>query len=586
MTTPFGLSITGDEIANWASQIEASSILPQLVRRLIQATSPIQSISFRADGGVRYGGWDGFVVAAAQGALPFVPSSASFWELSSTASTAGKLEDDYKKRSGETVTPIAPSAATYVAVTARRFSGKLDWARERQAEGHWADVRCLDADDISTWLESAPAVAAWFATEHLNRPIADVSSVSDYLNTWSHLTDPPLPLNLHLLGRERTLAIEKVRQWTNGPATRLMVRAETLDNARYFVAATIAVIPELEQALGRAVVVHSETALRWALRHPPTPPLVVIPTFDATARLLNSAHHVLSALGPTTPGSPHIVLGAVPFRLLQPELERAGFQNAGRLASDSRGSLSALARLCGAPIEPTWAQSPSRTTLAFLLVGQWRPNSDADRDAFSTLAHETAAAIETLCAELSRRPENPVRIHHGRFGTTTWQWSSPGDAWESLAPHITLPLLQDFRELALRVLSEADPKYTMAPEERFYAGIQGKVRTYSAELREGIAQTLCRLSFSDDSLRSVPGGRRGTATAASIVRELLKKDWLAWASLSDVLPLLAEAAPTEFLDALDQSLDAGVAGVSHLFVEEGEYTAPHTGLLWALERLG
>jgi hypothetical protein len=63
-----------------------------------------------------------------------------------------------------------------------------------------------------------------------------------------------------------------------------------------------------------------------------------------------------------------------------------------------------------------------------------------------------------------------------------------------------------------------------------------------------------------------------------------------WRALSDVLPLLAEAAPTVFLEAVHESLDQQPSGLSNLF-RDRETTSwlgsssPHTHLLWALEGL-
>ena len=47
-------------------------------------------------------------------------------------------------------------------VTPRRWSRKREWVNARKDEKQWADVRALDADDLVTWLESAPSVALWF----------------------------------------------------------------------------------------------------------------------------------------------------------------------------------------------------------------------------------------------------------------------------------------------------------------------------------------------------------------------------------------------------------------------------------------
>ena len=78
--------------------------------------------------------------------------------------------------------------------------------------------------------------------------------------------------------------------------------------------------------------------------------------------------------------------------------------------------------------------------------------------------------------------------------------------------------------------------------------------------------------------------------SARIVRGLLELsagDWRLWASLTPHLPLLAEAAPRQFLDAIERGL--GEDGpILELLKQEGDAvfgTAPHTGVLWALEGL-
>jgi hypothetical protein len=63
-----------------------------------------------------------------------------------------------------------------------------------------------------------------------------------------------------------------------------------------------------------------------------------------------------------------------------------------------------------------------------------------------------------------------------------------------------------------------------------------------------------------------------------------------WASLSDVLPLLAEAAPDEFLNAVREGLHGDAPLMRRLFTDEESdpifsLTSPHVYLLWALEGL-
>jgi hypothetical protein len=564
------LSITGDEIMSWAARVDAPAVLPDLIRRLIWATNAPHEIEFRADGGVYYGGWDGRVKAAAGSA--FCPAGVSCWELSTDRNVGQKLDRDYGKRTGD-------AAATYVALTAHRFSAKAEWADVRRAEGKWRDARALDADDLSMWLAAAPAVAVWFASLHLRRPLDDLTTLDEFLDEWSHLTEPPLPRALLLLGKERAQLVDQIHTWATGQPSRITIAAHTRGEGLQFVAAALASLPEEIGVAARALVVRSERALRWADRQSES--LVLVPTINPTGLVATSRHHLVVALDERgAKERADLQLGRVPYRLLEAELDSAGFEDAARLARESQGSLVSLARLCGAPEVPAWASEPSRPLLALLLAGEWRLSNEADVAVLSRLSGSSREDLETLCSRLGNMPDAPLLEHHEAHRPPSWRWTSPGDAWTWLSGGLTRSLLSDFRQAALEVLGEEDRVFSMDKPERFYAPLHGKALKHSEVLRQGMAKAHARLALSGEA-----GAVDGDAFAIGFVRDLLRSDWIAWASLSDVLPVIAEAAPNAFLDALMQSLDAGSAGVAHVFAEEGEYSNPHTGLLWALERL-
>ena len=120
------------------------------------------------------------------------------------------------------------------------------------------------------------------------------------------------------------------------------------------------------------------------------------------------------------------------------------------------------------------------------------------------------------------------------------------------------------------------------------AHIHGKILAHSNLLRQGLAESLALLGSYPDALKSCSFGK-AEATASSIVRTLLSDaDWISWASLNKILPLLAEAAPEQFLNAVENSLSRNPCPFDMLFSQEGDgltgenYT---TGLLWALETL-
>jgi hypothetical protein len=122
-------------------------------------------------------------------------------------------------------------------------------------------------------------------------------------------------------------------------------------------------------------------------------------------------------------------------------------------------------------------------------------------------------------------------------------------------------------------------------------GVYGKTPIYSGDLRRGVAEMLAL--FGAKGL-DVSVGAVGIETwLRGVLRRLFARanDDLTgqlWASLTDVLPMLAEAAPDVFLQALGVGLEGDMPLLRMMFADNEEanplsISSPHTGLLWALE---
>ncbi len=162
--------VQATDIDSWANRRTAQDKLPKLLRRLIGATTErIKFISVRADEGVQLEGFDG--VIEVETGNEFVPDGKSVWEFGTNKQVKSKADDDYEKRKLKILEEldkklplrIDPAATAFVFVTPHRWSKKDDWVTARQAEGFWREVRVYDADDLETWLESAPAVHVWLS---------------------------------------------------------------------------------------------------------------------------------------------------------------------------------------------------------------------------------------------------------------------------------------------------------------------------------------------------------------------------------------------------------------------------------------
>lgn len=595
-------NIDGQAIEQWASRIEAAALLPELLRRLVWASGPVQHIEARADSGTRLGGWD-MVTLAGDGQHGFCPHGLAVWELSVQKQTAEKLDSDFEKRIQAPPPPIRDSRqATYVALMARRFPSKQTWMTEKKRAGHWADVKAFDADDLAMWLARAPTVARWFAGK-LGLPMGDLAHVLDvesFLRNWSNRTHPPLPTRIALAGQDRQKAQVHVRTWlATGRPSALHLWGETKEEAIVFAAAALAQAPreERERWLARAAVVESREAWRWMTSVAYDVPPILLPHFEGFSPAEAVGRGFVVVPGEvTSPGKgavpasePRIELEPIPRKPMAEELRQLGMSetDAERLARESGGKLSVLQRRCGHAELPEWTTGVERKALfAMLWAGAWEPAHEGDQSVLQRLG-ANPEDVEFVCNELSRRPEQPIIRDTEKWGGGVWRWSAPVDAWHALASGLTDSQIQTFRSVVLEVLGETDPRYELSKAERWYAAVHGKLPKCSESLREGLARSIVHLALNDSELAKVFGAPRGSALAAALVDRLLTPEWKRWASLSRVLPDLAEAAPDAFLSAIKRSLDQGDEGVVHLLAEESDMGAsPHTGLLWALEALG
>ncbi|MCU0694260.1 MAG: hypothetical protein MUF54_22955 [Polyangiaceae bacterium] len=216
---------------------------------------------------MRRSGFDG-VVESEQGSA-FCPAGVSVWELSVEEGAGAKMKRDFRNRTESPPAGFILERTTYIALTARRVDDKDAWAREQAANTQWAGVRVYDADNLASWLETAPAVACWFASVHLSRPAEFLSDISTFLHQWERSTQPPLRRSLLLEGRDD--AIRTVKEWLRRPRAPqiLKILGDTRQEALAFAAAAIEGETEVDVRdglLSRAVVAESRDAVRWATR--------------------------------------------------------------------------------------------------------------------------------------------------------------------------------------------------------------------------------------------------------------------------------------------------------------------------------
>jgi addiction module HigA family antidote len=579
--------VDATDLVGWAERREAQGQLPRVVRDLVLATAGrAERVVFSADESVQLPGWDGIVDASQGNAL--VPDGLSAWELGTNRDVKRKADADYAKRTEDPL-GIDPSETTFVFVTPRRWSGKQEWATEKQAEGVWRKVQAYDADDIETWLEFAPGVHVRLSTLIGKHP-EGAGALRSFWEGWAGVTEEPLSAELVISGRHRET--ERVLEWLRERPSAFALRAESKEEAIAFLAAVVYQMPaaEREAYFARSIVVEDGDA--WRQLSGFGEGLVLVPRFDVReADVVSAGHHILVPLG-RGEGTRSTTL----VELSRPRREEAkeALLEMGTPAKKVEG-LATLARRSPLALRrklavhqyvkrPRWAESAeARSLLPTMLIGAWEATNAVDCEVVGRLAGRPYGELEDDLVRWANESDPPVR-HVG----DTWLISSKEDAWTLLAEFITRGDLDAFEETVLEVLGEVDPSFDMPEDRRWAAGVYGKSLPHSALLREGLAETLALMGTRSETT-PFSTTNSGQERANTIVRKLLDRaneDWRLWASLSGVLPLLAEAAPGEFLEAAEKGASGERPVLVELFTEPGPLgSSPHTGLLWALETL-
>lgn len=593
---PF-LQIKSRKIDAWAEQIDARHLLPVLLRLLIVSTHDgLSRITFPGhDDGQRHG-WDGLVEA--DSATPWIPKGSSCWEFGTNRRPREKANKDYRNALERPAPFTDRRKTTFVFVTPRRWDDATDWAATKQREGHWKAVKALEASDLETWLTQSIPAQIWLA-EKLKVDTGGVETLDSFWDRWSAASSPELTAEVF---RPSLVAYRKrVVDWLTGePKRPFVVSADSKGEATAFLACLFREFAAettddaiLRRSADLAAVFDDPSTLRTlAVSRTRFLPIV---RSDECERELAPVHRRLHCVTVrprnAVQSDPDIALDLLNHEGFEQALDSMGIDRDGirRLERESGRSPTILRRRLS-NIEsirhPSWAQenATARALIPLTLVGAWNGNSQADRRVVEQLANRSYAAIEEDVADILLLDDSPVWAAGQHRGV-----ASKIDALFAISRHFTRADLTGFFTVARYVLAEIDPALDLPVDQRWAAGLYGKVRDHSAALRSGICETLVVLSVHGNHLFLDWPGVDVEVEVSSLIRELLTPLTLEKLLSHDGdLPRYAEAAPEDFLQIIEEDLRSGSPAVLGLLkpADAGLFSGcPRTGLLWALESL-
>jgi len=576
--------IRADVLNFWAGRVTAPGEFPRLIRLLIRALagSP-KLIYFPADEAIRLSGYDGQLELSSS--VSGLPEGLSVWELGTNENVKGKANEDYEKRTQDPKL-VDQKNTSYVFVTPRKWPGKADWAKERSAEGHWKKVLAFDAEDLVQWLEAAPAVALWFGQLAGQVP-EGARSLMDVVAEYRLATNPEFDPAGTLVGRDaqREALVDMLE---SDPRT-LELEALTDQEGATFVGACIQSMPTDRQdgLWARAIWLEDARSFRAVASFCEGHLLVLatpITTLPAEAR----RHWVIRINAAGTAGRAEIVLGEQPIVALIDYVEGQGVDrnDAFRLCYDAAANLERVRRgfMVATPSPPTWSSGSVAPSVAVaILIGAWDEASADDQAILAEIAGVPYAQFASAISAWTQGAD-PLLTRAG----SEWKVHDRLGAWRRLEPYLVTRQLEALAKSTETVLLETDPRFDLAPEDRWLANMHGKHRRFSSSLRQGLAEALVIMAVKGDEQQPCHAGVRPQDRVSRCIHSIFRKQTedLFWCRIRGELKEIAEASPDIFLDGVEKDLSADDPQILALLEEEGEHGGClHADLLWALETL-
>ncbi len=578
--------ILRSDIERWAGSFDAKGNLPILVSRLILAiTRRDTTANFPSGNAVFIGGWDG--VVKSNQASNYVPLGISLWELGAEGNPKKKAEDDYKKRTKDPL-DYNPSECTFVFVTPFYWKQKSSWAKSKIAEDVWKDVIAYDSTDLEQWLDLTPAVSRWFSSYISKYPADGIITIEEFWDEWSIGPKGQLPPQIITAGRERESS--ELIGFLNGPQAIKAIKASSKREAIAFIIAS-AMISEKESNdyfMSKSLVLNSDAAFR-SVRINMTS-LNLIANFEENNNLyaaVSKGHHVLVPLGPDDT----LNIDSINLPLIDRDgqikaLQSMGFSNEDsvKFSKEAGRNVTILRRILKFPhSNPSWnKENDVREIIPAILLGKWDNSRIGDRQLLEELSGEKYDDYILKVAKWGNA-DIPLFIQIGEM----WRLISPMDAVANLSTFLSIADLKRLSESFLEVYKKRNAFLPKDPNNP-YADFVTPQHVYSSWVREGLVQSLILIALYGDGLH-ISQLNSSQDWVDSVISDLLSNaSGELWCSLNTEMPLIAEASPKSFLEAVDTSLESVDRPIMEMFIERDNFLYPRgnfTGLLWALEGL-
>ncbi len=195
-----------------------------------------------------------------------------------------------------------------------------------------------------------------------------------------------------------------------------------------------------------------------------------------------------------------------------------------------------------------------------VLIGAWNESSEGEINTIECITGEKYDIwIKRIQLVLSY-PDSPIAHHLGK-----WEITNRVSHWSNSLSYIYKIDLERLERAILKCFSVIDKKLELDPDKRFASALYGIKPLNSPELRTGLADGLALLSIRSADAANCTHNHCAIMSERIATKLLSNSSWEFWASNCDIIGQLSEAAPEQYLSALENLMEHSPTTISELF---------------------
>lgn len=205
-----------------------------------------------------------------------------------------------------------------------------------------------------------------------------------------------------------------------------------------------------------------------------------------------------------------------------------------------------------------------------ILIGSWDENNTEDIKFVSNIAGLEYDEITKKMIKLKQEDDSLLSYKSG-----IWNLKNKKELWNNIKNALLKKEISSFIERTQDILTEKDPALDLPDNQRCFAPALRKNKKYSNNIRRGIVEGLAFLA-NTESFANCEAYAIRLLCHHQIKNLLDNATWTQWASLKQLIRIIAEIAPNEFLSCLNKALNEKSRDMNNVFKSYNYYCENYT----------